>query len=943
MMISPRPARACVTIRLVGLALAAACLLPSTTHAAPQLEPIDIGRDSVNPVAAQTKLENEDLVFDFRRDGTRFELESITPKADPDSPILMATGSGSWTLRLAAKGVQPMEWFEFSMDGSVCDSTGCANPTLGSLDSLSLDAVRVVQPSARIEAYWSGRITFAGASAGFLIVTDWRVAPGYPFGVTRLSFRLTSPGALPFYATHVTYPDIRVQSFDTGNDALVVPWVSGSLITEPTHVDHPFPTWLDREDNYLPVSLGAYYDGAKPRSNCFVFTADVGDHYWKDMIFRVQNDSTAGTPGWVGFDFRHVPDDIYDSKQYTTPYAVRLGVIEGDWWDVADAYRFFLDNEVSWYDGPVASPANPMLPGVKDIVAEVLFQPGFDGDHMDLINRQMMDMTRVLGSDVSTIWYQWHAPDTFSHFLLHGYLPARPSLGAAVREAQKQFDHHVSLYYNSSQGADYTAAEPPIVNPTPLQLDVFDAFLIDEDGDPIFGPEPNGPPRMGLLDAGNSWWRSFLPLNLLEIAEFTDMNGIYLDFWLTAPNYGDDASKHAFPPGGGRYMYDEKMGQLADLRTGLGALAPVPDDFVVSMEYVVGRFSEEADIMHVDPAGNLMSANYNPAHPDAEAMSNAVTIPFFRAIYDNIKISRITTAVPTVTGRRAWSVANNVFTFGNIPGLTRPALELIPIFSDRFAIAPFFDFAGIINSLNPFDDVDDEFAGNSQGDVIDPVGTGAGDSETEVPPTPPDVHLGFTVQPKNIFNTPFYEYLGNITTALRGDLPTLGNGAFGLRNWHNGTIRRLPAYTITQVGGTPFDGIPGVEIEPDPETPYLMTPVYTEEFPLPTLGEPYPNAIGPALVPGMFQAPEDAPGGDANSLAFVVTNPWVDPTQSGVFEIDFSIDPTQYPRWHDGQNYTVVRYDAGGAAPLSLGVQTGVFQHTEVVTAGEISWFVLRQ
>ncbi len=906
------------------------------------------------PIPVNKAFENNLVAFDFRADGTDLELISARSKVPGALPIAMADGSGGWTLRLAKKDVWPPVWLEISSDGSVCDSGGCSNPSVGSLDDLRLEYAALSEPFDRLDVRWSGVVTFEGTTVPFVVDADWRMLGNLPFVSTKLGVRLQSRSPLPFYLSHVVYPKVRVEAFDTDTDELVVPWVTGSLVRDPTNPAFPFPDWLGNkgsflgdEGTFLPVSMSAYYDGREPVSNGLIYLADVGDHYWKDLLIEVTPDQAGPLmPGSVDWGVRHVPDDIYASREYTMPYDVRIGAIPGDWWEAVDMYRFFLENEVPWYQGPVGAQTNPMPTKAKKLVAEVWFQPGFHGDHMDMINQQMMDMSRVLGSNVSTIWYGWHAPDQFNHFQLDGSLPGRPSDGAAFREATKQFEHFAAPYYNAASGAWWADVIPPIGTPSQHQLDVAASFTWQEDNERLLSEGSAN--RTGFLDPGAQWWRDEMPDQILDLAEFLDMNGIYLDVFLSVPNFLDDPTTRLHPPGGGRWMFDERMTQMALLESGLPGLAPDPGDFLITMEFVLSRFTEKVHVMHTNPAENLLSANENPAHPDAEPMENAVTIPLFRALYDNVKLSRITQSKPNDISRYGWIVANNVLTFGQITGIMRPAPELVPIFSDRFAFAPFFG--------SPF--IPNDPVGMSGGGGTAPPGPnpppGPGDSLTQEESDAITTILGpFPEVPPDTFNAPFYEFVKNVNVALRGEVPAdtdgdgslHGNGGDRFLKWHNGTIRRLPNFQETQIGGPPFTGIPGVELNPDPATPYTMTPVYTEQYPVGT-PDPFPAPVGPLLVPGMFQAPSDAAGSDADSLAFILVNPWVDPTQAATFQVDFTVRPDTYPRWRfDGvvNDYSVVRYDVSGDPPVNLGNHTGQFVHTDTLPPGAIVWWVFRK
>jgi hypothetical protein len=862
-------------------------------------------------------LENTRLAVDFVTvsnapdPGSRVDLVSMQRKIQAlplPAAMTMAPGSGGWTVRLTLKHLEPvgpgdctgvglpLEWFDFSSDGST-DRWNTNDPSpLGSLDALSLDSV-VVEPFGpfddRMLVRWTGRVTLEGNSSDFSVDTLWDMRTGIGFVETGLAFRLTSPGPHDFYASQVLHPSVGVDSLQSAShptDTLLVPWKVGSLVINPTDENLPFAGHLISGSNYFPLNIAAYYDDSVD-DNCFVYTASDADDYWKDLWLGVSGPTGARR---MDFRMRHVPADVFDSTDYAMPYTMRLGVIQGDWWDVARLYQQFLETEVPWYEGPVGSPANTMPAAVKELVAEVILQPGYAGDHMDILNRQMMDISRVLGSNVNSIWYGAYLPDSFDQWYYNGgYLPGRPSFAAAVREGQKQFDHIVSPYVFSSVAADYL--DPLLVNPPPPSqdlLDAHDSFLLDEELEEIyFCSASNGAPRQAFLCPGADWWQDEFPSYIADVGSFTRMKGVYLDFFLTAVCYSMDhapqgaGDPHGHLSGGGNWMNTHRMLQVADLKAQMSAQGT---ELVVGMEGRNGRFTEEVHIMHVDPTRSVMYDEFLPGTNDPKPMDNAVNVPFFRATYDNVKLSRITTTVPSLAGRRAWTEASNVFTFGMLPSITQPYAEWIPVFSQRFAYTAFYKFFG------------NQLAGGT---------TNAAIPGPELPNT--DV---FVPPQKDSLNSPFFRFMRTLAATIR-------DHEFSI--WFCGSIRRLPSMLVTVPPG--FTGVPGLEIDPAP--PQTSTPTYIEE----------------PVTPGMFQAPQDIPGADAGSLAFVLANPWVDPSQTANFPVDFVFAPSDYPSWDNSTQYSVTRYDADGLVLPLPGVFTGPLPLSHTVVTGEVTWWVFRK
>ncbi len=865
-------------------------------------------------------LENTWLEVSFTTDandltpGTSVEVTQIQrrrPLPVP-GPMAMSQGSGAWTVRFTrdhaeytgagicpGSAADPLEWFDVSMDGSV-DRWNPSDPSpLGSLDALTLDSVTLTPGglgNSAVTIQWSLTVTLEGQTADYQVDTDWRVLPGRPFTETSLSVSRTSPVEPDYYVAEAVHPEMFVSSMQgpsTPKDTLVLPWVIGNLVTNPTDETKPFTSFLAAGPNFFPVNLAAYYDGEQD-GNTFYITANDGDDYWKELWIDATGPSNDRN---MSFRMRHVPDNIFDSVGYVMPYAVRIGALTGDWWDVADTYRNFLQTEVSWYEGPVGSPANNMPQHAKDLVAEVYMVTGYQGDRMDILNRQMMNITRVLRGCVNAVWYGAYFPDEFAKFFYNGgYLPGLPSFVGAVREAQKQFDTTVSPYVNSSSAADYL--DPEIVDPPPptqMHLDVHDSFMLDEDlEEEYFCFIANSAPRHALLCPGAQWWRHAFVSQTAAIANFTDMRGLYLDFWLTsacyASDHGPDGKGSGHLPGGGNWMYRKRLDQLKEIR------AAVPQELLITQEFVLGRYSEEIDLMHHDLVTAAISAEDHPGTTVPKPMENARAVPLFRAIFDNIKLSRIASQAPALAGRRSWIEANNTFTFGMIPEVTQQLIELLPAFGQRFNYSQFYDFLNSYpgpSSLQAFSTVTPPTGGGA--------GTGSSTTDTVIIPQ------------KNAFNSPYYRFLRTLAGALK---------THGFLTWHNGTIRRLPDFTVTPVAG--FTGVPGVETDLSDEQ--NSTPTYIEDF----------------LTPGMFQAPFDLGGVNAGSLAFAVANPWVDPSQLATFPLEFTFEPELYPGWTDQTVYSVTRYNANGLVALLVPNTSGPLTLNRNVPSGEITWWVFR-
>jgi hypothetical protein len=852
--------------------------------------------------------------------GQRLELRALCNKLVPLADVLMAPLSGAWTVRLQrtpdASGPLP-PWMEVSMDGSVVQSSP-ATP-VGTLDNLQLLDVTVAPDGSSLSAQWMIDATLDGVPGSVVLTTSWQLVPDQPMLDTTADFTLPG-GVLPWHVALVTHPQVRVAEFEDacGTDALLVPFGEGVVIDNPTEGEPGFdgqliPPAASRPESQ-PLQLAAYWDGCTP-SRCVLCQPTEVGRSWHEL--HVQ--AFPGTPGSVSIEYQHLPADVFATTGWALPAPIRVGVIAGDWWDAAASYRGFLASDAvtsTWYHGPVGSPANPIAPQVKDLVAEVFLFNQYTGDNLDLFSRQMLDIERMLGHDVLATYYGGHAPDTFGQwFLQGGYLPGRPSFAASVREGQKQFHDLVMPYV---QGSAVTDCADPALGPSQCDgnevLTLAQSAVAEDEGlEAIVLPSPT-PPRGLFMSPRSAWWLDFLPQHVQSIASFTGAAAVYLDFFLTTPDFdtGYDPDTEP-PPGGGDYPWTGKLQQMHAIRQALG------EDFLVTNESIQGRFTEEAHLMHSDPADYLLPIGTAPGPTGAPvlvSMPNAHIVPLFRAVHDNVKLARIVGVNAYANpAQRAWVEAVSVLTFGRIPSLSWSFSEIESPITQRF---PFASYIGLLG-------------GSAAGDF--PFGAGpppgdlacAGTSE-EGPSSGSSLFKLDAVaealcdaKPKQHF--PFYGELTGLTTALRD---------YGLRTWHNGTIERLPQYEVVVPPG--FDGAATVDPVPD-DGAMPFTPVYNEALP----GE------ARFLVPGMFRAPVDDPSDLlAGSLVFVLCNPWVDPADPVTLQASFTFEPARYAGWSDTTPYVIITVQGG--RPLFATYKVGNFTQPNVpVAPGEIRWWIFRK
>ncbi len=592
-------------------------------------------------------LQNDQVTFTFTQTGTSVELTSLTA-TDVGTPITMQAGAGAWEILLREKG-NYANTHTLHMDG-----TGATSLTLDSYSNTD----------SALAADWSGSADFVATTSAFEVKTRWELETDKHYADTTIQVTLTTGGELPFYVSEIHYPILHVTRI-ASDDVLLIPVIQGYLYADP--INNGVPALFNIWATPLSVPVFAYY--SESSKNCLYLSDNDTQGWWRTM-----NVSSNAPSNRLEFRIRHVPDNIFENKDFVTPYSVRLAALKGDWVDAARLYRQFLVDECPWYQGPVASPSHPMPEAMKRLVAEVQVGTNYPGDNMDTITRDIMRMVRVYGDGIYTRWYGAHWPDTFDAFYNEGYLPGRPSFAAAIRESEKPFACISAPYIQGSLAYDYSVDPGFSGTPTETNLNAYDSAVILEDGSrasPLFALN-------AFMCNRAAWWETIFPQNVVDIAEFTHMHGAYLDYFGAFICF---STEHNHAPGGGSYPLVGRMDHVRDIKAGVAALPDAPEYFGISMESVHGRYSEEVDLMFLDPLANFSGSSY------------AISVPFFRYVHDNVKLSKITGvgSVGTDPGYNGWIVGSDVFTFGQIIGSGSTVSEGVPSFFYR-PLVPFYRF-----------------------------------------------------------------------------------------------------------------------------------------------------------------------------------------------------------------------------------------------------------
>lgn len=528
---------------------------------------------------------------------------------------------------------------------------------------------------------------FDGARFTMIVSVRWRLEPKSAFLEGQLSLSIPGLARLPFYVSQITAPSLYVRDLGDshGTHQLVVPSMGGLLIENPLSAPR-FPGIFggkgDRKPWVAPwvqIPLLAYYDEAT--RDCLSLWDDDVHGCFRDYEVVRHADASEGLP-YLELRCRYLPDDVYSKESWTIPFHSRISASGGDWADVARAYRRFLAdpaNHATFYKGPLGARAD-VAAEIKDVVLHAYLQTSVPADDLDRFARDALDVDRLAGGGGTIqVWSAGFFPDQFEQFWFRGWLPGRPSLAAAVREAQVQAGALVAPYVNCIAGVDHV--EAGVTEPTPLMRSIRAAAVITESGQRFLSSlgairadgECNGDPR----------WCQLFADSVVDIVRFTGARSIYLDAFTTAPCFAgpDSLAPHPdHPPGGGNYMVRGRIRQLRAVRRALEEQTLPFAGFVMeghSLWYI-----GDIDVMHAAPSMVSVTDGFAP-NGDPLPVENARTIPFFRMVADSVKLSQFADDEAATLGRRAWLDALDVFAFGMVPHVCNLRVDLAATYGEE--------------------------------------------------------------------------------------------------------------------------------------------------------------------------------------------------------------------------------------------------------------------
>jgi hypothetical protein len=638
--------------------------------------------------------------FNVSASGVADELASIQDVATGrtvsfQTSVPMAGGStkynGAWSvfLRDNADPFGTNKWFTMG-DAGIQASAAPIPPATTNPQTLPNGTIKYTL------SFTGGALSFDNTTFSMTVLVQWRLYPGDPNLNCQVTVIVPNVNTTPFHVSQVVFPELLVRYIATQNDVheLVYPFDTGFLFENPVNSSN-FPkafsgpaddrAWITTK---AALPFIAYY--AKVTKNCLYFGDADLQAYWHDYEF--DQDADSNNSKFMKLRCRHMPDDVFAKDTYTTPYTMQIRPFLGDWVDVAKAYHDVLASsdptKIPYYNGPVGAASNPMTTTMKNLAFHAHLDTSLPTDNLDFFARDAMNTFRLAGVGGLLQWHVGFWPDMFDRFNLYGYLPGRPSFAAAVMEAQKQNGAVVAPYVNGDFGVDYLSLTP-VPTPTQLMADVYDSAIRHEDGGRV---EIQGSDKqhdnLFECNSDSAWGVNVRPNGLpgvlqgqvKDILSLTTTKCIYLDNFVTAPCFENSVNlPHGHKPGGGTYMWANRVQQLRDMRT--TALTVNPNFSGIMTEGAYLWYSGSADVAHLMPLN--MSVNLNSV-----LVTEVKSIPLFRIVVDSMKNSQFWEHIPVTStnavdnGRCGWLQAADVFAYGLIPHYENRQVDLYPSFGE---------------------------------------------------------------------------------------------------------------------------------------------------------------------------------------------------------------------------------------------------------------------
>ncbi len=370
---------------------------------------------------------------------------------------------------------------------------------------------------------------------------------------TRSSWRLSVENHSKTWSVwRVRFPQVALGRIGDSeqDDRLVFPRGVGELVeaplTKPVHFVTLYP------NGWGTMPFYAHYD-----NDCGVYVA-MHDPLGGMKDLRVEHEAGANAVT-CGFD---VPAENMGvaGNNFVTPGAAVLETFRGDWFDAAQIYKRWVEEEAKWCPNTQHAARNTPK-WMRDLPLWALT----GGTSQEVVGA-VKAFAEFMGVPVAVHWYNWHQIP-FDNDYPH-YFPTKPSFAEGVRELQKA-GVRVMPYIN---GRLWDTRDKGTEDDQFSRV-ALPAATKDEKGkhyEEIYGSkESDGSPvRLAVMCPTTALWQQKVKDIVLRLmSDEVGVDGVYIDqIAAAAPRLCFDKS-HGHPLGGGQWWTkDGYWKMLTDLR-----------------------------------------------------------------------------------------------------------------------------------------------------------------------------------------------------------------------------------------------------------------------------------------------------------------------------------------------------------------------------------------
>ncbi|MBU0953558.1 MAG: putative metal-binding motif-containing protein, partial [Nanoarchaeota archaeon] len=474
-----------------------------------------------------------------------------------------------------------------------------------------------------------------------------------------------------------TYPGYSLRLVDVGRSSFVLPDIaSAQLLVFPNVlfqlIRSPASTLATRVEPYPGLTgMQFFYAYGKTSKEGILFIAEDGQ--LRDKYFVLSGTAAQNAYGvWT----RQLPNDhLLLGRNYTSPYAVRIGPLRGDWYDAAKRYRSWALQQ-SWVSrGPLATTTAVSEALRNEIDLHITTGPQTTNELAKLIEetKRFTDFYNI--SRTQQLWYGWTGhplqDDTWPEI---GTMPGVPeTIQTLTSQGQSIIPYALPLAWDTKL-ASYTSKN---IENYACKNNKFD----------LYGPDPSG---IGFtydnvgLHAGFSLVKGEMRA-LFDTLYTVSSGGSYFDIYSSGPRMGWCYNDLGSYYGGGNALTKGKQDLAAAIRSDQKAKNP---NYLMVSEYISEPYINQFDILGMQFGQSLGDL--------------FLIAPLFETVYgDYIFVDKLDTTgaelskYPSATQGiidYAHFMTAMLMSYGYLPSVTNLDISSGYLLADPVETTPYFSF-----------------------------------------------------------------------------------------------------------------------------------------------------------------------------------------------------------------------------------------------------------